>query len=226
MSYLNQAQDPRRKAAAVAATVGVHAALGLVVVTGLTVAGVGPIDLGRKPIVQFPVDPPPPPPTPTPTAAIEPTAPAPTAPMPPIPLPPAPGPARDVFDPNKPIVPEVPYTVPSPAPTLAPAPSPRPAFAPKAARPSNEQARWISNDDYPSRALRAEAEGLARYRLIVGTDGRVSSCEITTSTGNAQLDEATCRLIARRARFEPATDETGAKVLDSYTGTVRWQIPD
>ena len=49
---------------------------------------------------------------------------------------------------------------------------------------------------------------------------------MTRSTGNGQLDAATCRYIERRARFEPATDESGAKVIGSYTGTVKWEIPE
>ena len=42
----------------------------------------------------------------------------------------------------------------------------------------------------------------------------------------AALDDATCRLISRRAQFDPATDETGARVPGTYTGSVRWELPD
>ena len=62
--------------------------------------------------------------------------------------------------------------------------------------------------------------------MIVGTNGKVSSCEITRPSGNGQLDGATCRYISQRARFDPATDDTGAKVVGTYSGTVSWEIPD
>ena len=42
----------------------------------------------------------------------------------------------------------------------------------------------------------------------------------------AGLDAATCKLLTRRARFEAASDETGAKIVGSYSGSVRWEIPD
>ena len=70
------------------------------------------------------------------------------------------------------------------------------------------------------------AEGSVGYRLVIGTAGRVSSCELTRPSGQRALDDATCRLIAGRARFEPATDETGAKVLGTFIVSVRWEIPE
>ena len=62
--------------------------------------------------------------------------------------------------------------------------------------------------------------------MVVGSDGRVDACEITRSSGNAELDAATCKNVTRRARFEPATNGDGQKVVGSYSSTVRWQLPD
>jgi len=62
--------------------------------------------------------------------------------------------------------------------------------------------------------------------LVVGTNGRVESCSIIQSTGASELDRATCQILERRARFEPATDSSGAKVSDTVTTPpIRWQIP-
>jgi protein TonB len=94
------------------------------------------------------------------------------------------------------------------------------------ASPRGSPASWISADDYPSRPLRNGVEGQSGYRLVVGSDGRVSACEITSSSGSSELDRETCRLITRRAHFEPATDASGANVVGTYSGTVRWEIPD
>ena len=41
----------------------------------------------------------------------------------------------------------------------------------------------------------------------------------------AGLDRATCDNVARRARFEPATDASGANVAGSYANNIRWVIP-
>jgi protein TonB len=219
MSYLNHAQDPRRRAAGIAVTAAVHAAIAAGLVLGLTITGFTPVP-GTLTAIPLAPEPEPTPPEPQPKQ--DPQDSFVVAPPPPL------GPI--VSDPIDVVVveriPEQPFVV-DPRPVIEPVAQPvRPAFTPRGARPSNNVSRWITNDDYPARPLLDGAEGIAAYRLIVGTNGRVSACEVTRSTGNGRLDEATCDFIARRARFEPATDDTGAKVVGSYSGTVKWDIPD
>lgn len=224
MSYLSHAQNPRHQIRGLAGTIAINATIGILVVTGLKFTGtVNP----RRFIPTFDVPTPPPPPSPqpapsTPAAAEQPLV----VPPPPRPLPPTPGPTLDASD--RPLDNDFTTVLPrnDPSPAITPTLRPAPSFTPKGARPSNNAARWITTDDYPRRSLMDQNEGTARYRLVIGTNGKVSSCEVTTSTGDAQLDEATCKFITRRAQFEPATDENGAKVLGTYTGTVRWDIPD
>lgn len=105
-------------------------------------------------------------------------------------------------------------------------PSPTPSFAPKAAFPFGNPGKWATSDDYPTRALREGREGLTRFRVTVGTDGRVINCEVTASSGSSDLDRATCENVAKRARFKPATDGNGDKVSGSYSNAVRWEIPN
>lgn len=219
MSYLNRTHDPQRRTAAIAGVVAIHALLAVGLLKGLDVNFERIIDI---PIgaTNIPLDPPPPPPKPDqqreqPETYIT----APTPPIDPV-----------VIDPvviaRDPVVDQRPFVI-DPRPVSDPVPEPtRAAFTPRKVRPSNDPLRWISTDDYPARALRAEAEGVASYRLIVGTSGRVSACEVTRSTGNGLLDDATCDFITRRARFEPATDESGAKVVGAFTGSVKWEIPE
>lgn len=223
MSYVNQAQDPRRNAAAIAATFAIHAALGVAVVTGLTIAGIGPLEEER--LVGIPLPDPTPPPEPEPEPRPDVSAQNPVAPVPPIPLP-TPDATFDEFDASDPVIPATdPFAGTGPIARPDP-PRPTPTFTPRKAAPSNDPARWITTADYPASSLRRESEGMAGYRVIVGSNGRVSSCEVTRPSGDRALDEATCRFIERRARFEPATDESGATVVGSYTGSVRWDIPD
>ena len=221
MSYLNHAQDPRRRATALAGTVAIHAVLGIAIVTGLTISGyVNP--RVYTPTVDIPLDAPPPPP-PKPEQQQEQQDSIITVPPRPLDLT-VPDPVDIVVEDS--ITDQRPFVL-DPGPVIEPvADPPRPAFVPRQARPLNNPARWITNDDYPARALLEEAEGIAAYRLIVGTSGQVTACEVTRSTGNSPLDAATCRFIERRARFEPATDETGAKVVGAYTGRVKWEIPE
>jgi TonB family protein len=103
---------------------------------------------------------------------------------------------------------------------------PRPRFAPKHAAPSNSPGGWITSDDYPPEALAGRIEGSVVYRVAVTVDGRVSSCELARTSGNRALDQATCRLVTDRARFEPATDGDGSRTVGSFTGRVIWTVPN
>ena len=219
MSYLTHAQDPRRRATAIGIAAAVHAVLAVGLVTGLGVT-IERIVEPRLVGTNVKLDPPKPEPSPSPTPTREQVTYIPPAPVPPIPLPPAPGPSYKPFDGTS-----DPVVILDPRPPMPPSPGPA-SFTPKRAVPSNGSSGWISNSDYPRRPLVEGIEGTVSYRLVIGTNGRVSSCELTRPSGNRALDEATCRLIASRARFEPATDENGAKVLGTFSGSVRWQIPD
>lgn len=107
-----------------------------------------------------------------------------------------------------------------------PKPEPTPLFTPRAAKPRNAPGSWATTNDYPTSDMRQGNQGLTRFRLSVGTDGRVMDCQVTGSSGFASLDRATCDKVSSRARFEPATDSSGAKVPGTYSGSIRWQIPD
>jgi periplasmic protein TonB len=141
----------------------------------------------------------------------------------PLPVPPLGGPvARD------PLLP-VP-TPPEPLPTYVPEPplppQPVPTITPRLAKARNAPGSWATANDYPSRDLREGNQGVTRFSLAIGTDGRVQGCTVTASSGFPGLDKATCDNVSRRARFEPATDSSGNRVPGSYTGSIRWQIPE
>ncbi len=106
-----------------------------------------------------------------------------------------------------------------------PVPSPEPLFKPKSASPKGQWKNWVTTNDYPTSELRMEHEGVTRYRLSIDARGQVTDCAITASSGFPGLDKATCETVKRRARFEPATDQTGARTSGSYSGSVSWQIP-
>jgi protein TonB len=117
-------------------------------------------------------------------------------------------------------------TVPRP-PTITPPAPPAPP-APPRIEPAKAKANlgsYISNEDYPAAALRAEESGTTRFRLTVGPDGRVTDCAITSSSGSSALDGTTCRLMKSRARFTPATDSSGNRVSDTVPGTIKWVLP-
>ena len=97
---------------------------------------------------------------------------------------------------------------------------------PIAASPRNAPGGWITDRDYKTRWIREGREGRARFNLEISASGRVSNCEVIGSSGHNVLDVATCRLITKRARFEPAKDSSGAKVPGTFSSSVNWQIPE
>ncbi len=117
---------------------------------------------------------------------------------------------------------------PPPPPVLVPPPPsapPPPRFTATKATPRGNPGSWANSNDYPSRALREEREGVTRFRVSVGADGKITGCTVTGSSGHPDLDEATCSLVSRRGRFNPAKDGEGQPTTDSWSSAVRWQIP-
>lgn len=215
---------------AVIAVVTVHALLGYAVVNGLATEIA---KLGEPPRIeggQIPIDPPPPPPPPTaePKADPRPTA-SDTVIAPPKPI--------DLSINNPPIgeikLPPLDFG-PIVRPTgegglgsgLKPVPTPTPRFDPVAARPANDPGAWVTTGDYRAAWVNRGYAGTARFEVTVGASGRVESCRITSSTGHDELDQATCALVTRRARFDAARDGNGDKTAGTYRSAVKWDLPD
>ncbi len=80
------------------------------------------------------------------------------------------------------------------------------------------RARWLSGRidrrDYPADASRSGVGGSVTVHFDVGSDGRVGGCVVVGSSGNAELDRTTCRLIEARFRYAPARDPAGDPVAD------------
>lgn len=225
MAYLNSRRRPSM--GSMAAVVAIHGAVGAALVLGLTVTGVITPEPPRLTTIPY-REPPPPPPVPEPT--VEPSPAASTDPyVPPVPIPmPRPAPTMDTTDRLPPPMPPRPQPGPSQGPTAAPEPLPsvKPSFAPQAARPRSDPKSWVTVEDYRGSWIRQELTGKARFRLDIAADGRVTGCTITASSGHAALDQATCALVSKRARFQPARGSEGEPVAGSYSNAIDWQLPD
>jgi len=91
--------------------------------------------------------------------------------------------------------------------------------------PRGDLSMIVTSDDYPPAALRAEEAGRVRVRLHVSTSGLIDGCEVSMSSGFNDLDEATCRLMTRRARYYSAKDASGAATDAFVERSVTWTIP-
>lgn len=82
----------------------------------------------------------------------------------------------------------------------------------------------ISKRDYPRDLFAANIGGRVGVLYVVSPDGRVTDCEIEHSSGNAELDDATCDLIIQRFRFRPALDAQGQPVESMIEENHTWVI--
>ncbi len=216
MAYADQ-QMSGNKITALIVVALLHVVVGYALVTGLAYEAIKKIKEVTTAVKIDPDKPPPPPPPPPPKTDRPPPPPPIVAPPPTIQLNVAPIPLQTVQSPPPAPPPQI--TVPAP-----PSPPP-PRFTPKPATPKGRPTEWVSNDDYPTRAAQLNQEGTTSFRLTVGTDGKVASCEITRSSGVAELDKTVCDLMRRRGRFAPATDGDGNPVQGSYANNFRWVLP-
>src|SRR6476659_11058363 len=69
---------------------------------------------------------------------------------------------------------------------------------------------WFEFKDYPMDAFEKSWEGLTRFQLLIAPDGKIASCSIVGSSGHPSLDEKTCYLATKRAKFRPARRPGGA----------------
>jgi TonB family protein len=83
--------------------------------------------------------------------------------------------------------------------------------------------RYFSNDDYPVSARFNEEEGTVGVVVFVNADGRVEGCYVAGSSNSSSLDEESCRIIRRRARFTPAAHSSGRPVADFVAARIRWE---
>ena len=219
MAYADQPMSGNKVVALIIVAL-IHILMGYALVTGLAytaakkvIQKVTTVDIEEEVKVEEPPPPPPekqevaPPPVAPPVkidVAVTPpqitttTTPPPPAPVVPVALPPAPA---------------------------APPPPPPPKGPTSDPQPRNNPATWATPNDYPSRALREERTGTTSFRVTVDAAGRVTDCQVTGSSGHADLDQATCQNVTRRARFRAALRD-GEAVQGTYSNRVRWVIPD
>jgi periplasmic protein TonB len=214
----------RNRTAAIAVVAIIHLILGYTIVTGLAY---NVIKAATEDLKTFDVEQEPPPPVeePPPPPEVVPETPPPVVSPPPvvrtqIPPPPA---VRTVQEAPPPVVtPRAPVAPPAPPAPPPPPPPPVTVVPPRSA--TGDLQGLFRGDDYPQAAIRNDEQGAVTVRLTVGTNGRVSNCSVTSSSGSRTLDSATCRILQSRARFTPARDSQGNPTTDTVTQRIRWQL--
>lgn len=76
---------------------------------------------------------------------------------------------------------------------------------------------------YPPRALAAGEQGQVGFRVTFDSDGGLTSCDITKSSGFMTLDAETCEFMIRYARLAPR--DSRAPGGSTQQGYVNWKLP-
>ena len=213
MSYMDAPAMSKNRQIALVSVAILHVLLGYAIVSGFAISVVKKIVEPLEAVNVKEEAPPPDEPPPPPPKEIE---------IPPYVPPPEVSVASDA--PTNSITTQSTVARPDPPVVAPPAPAPPapPAVAPSPATPRG-RGNVFSDDDYPSASRAAEEEGVTRVAYVVGTDGRVTQCEVLQSSGFKRLDDATCSIIQRRFRFNPATRD-GQPVPERKTQPVRWRL--
>jgi periplasmic protein TonB len=215
MAYADQSMSSNRVIALVIVAL-LHIVLGYALVTGLAfeaakkiIQRVTTVDIKEEVKKELPppkkLDLPPPPPV--------------VAPPPKINVASTPPPITTVAEPPAP--PPPPVIVPPP-----PAAPPPPSQA-RGAKAKN-QGRWAARiqENYPASALRAERQGRVGVRVVIGPDGRVSGCTVTSSSGSSDLDSAACAGMQRYAQYEPALDAAGNPTTGGASTSIVYRLTE
>lgn len=202
----------------VAALLAVGLPVALVVAVALS-----PMIVERPPVIEEPpwktfTMPKPKPPEPQPDAKPQDQQQQTDFTAPPSPLPPV---AQDppAAQPDKPYVPPAGSGSGPPVTADPPLPAARP---PLVFAELDPRFAGMFQPDYPASEQRRELEGVARVRVLIGTDGRVKAVELV-STDSPGFFEETKRRALSKWRFKPAT--RGGVAEESWkVMTVRFQI--
>jgi Gram-negative bacterial TonB protein C-terminal len=91
--------------------------------------------------------------------------------------------------------------------------------------PHSDPRYWLTSEDYPSDMLREGQPALVKFRLSVGADGVPTACHIQSTTRPKEFDDAVCKSVIRRARFDPALDADGKPLASYFQSSVYFNIP-
>ncbi|MGY4394875.1 protein TonB [Sphingomonas sp. UYAg733] len=92
--------------------------------------------------------------------------------------------------------------------------------------PPRKRSGRLKYSDNPTLTDTGGVGGMVSVSYAVETNGRVTDCLVTRSSGNRALDETTCRLIEERFRFSPSRDGRGKPLRAIIEEDHEWVIEE
>ncbi|PZQ56249.1 MAG: hypothetical protein DI555_06445 [Novosphingobium pentaromativorans] len=72
---------------------------------------------------------------------------------------------------------------------------------------------------------RSGLSGVVEFVVKVSANGRLLGCDVAKSSGEKELDDATCATVLKYAKFKPAIADGGQPTAGEYRNRVRWSPP-
>ena len=83
----------------------------------------------------------------------------------------------------------------------------------------------VSDLDFPQQLRGTGFKAKFTADLLVAPDGRVSRCQIKTSTGSSNMDVYSCLLITKRFKFRKILNSSGQRGWAKDEVTIVWADP-
>ena len=83
---------------------------------------------------------------------------------------------------------------------------------------------YFGSNDYPAVAVYGLASGTVGMVTLIDEAGKLESCMVTQTSGNASLDAQSCAIVTERAKFDPALGSDGKPAKSGTTLRIRWQL--
>ena len=93
-----------------------------------------------------------------------------------------------------------------------------------ATMPKVDYTKLFTSRDYPLKLVEKGIQGSVGALLTIDSTGAVSACRAIESSRTVELDELTCAIFLKRARYEPAIDKSGKAVPALSYYRVNWML--
>jgi len=92
-------------------------------------------------------------------------------------------------------------------------------------KPIGDERSFFSSSDYPQSAVTSGAIGDIEAILNIDDTGKAVGCRLNQESGHKDLDQTTCAILMRRARYVPAKDRQGNPMAAPVLLTIVWMLP-
>ncbi|HEV7692959.1 MAG TPA: TonB family protein [Hyphomonadaceae bacterium] len=129
------------------------------------------------------------------------------------------------------VAPDIPIVSPEPPVITAPPAPPEPVLATPPAPPApaapdtRPKLQTSSKPEYPAASIRASEQGTTKLEVCVSAQGRVTSVNVTGSSGSSRLDQAAASWL-QRAKFSPAVSGGQPTALCGHPVIYQWNLED